>query len=203
MPPFANLIALMAFASSNAKISTLLSGDFMPANPYLQRNQAVLWARDVLSRLDDCVIVVGSTLADSSVNQDGEVVVVSIEGIKLFCGTTSALQANSTQFLKHAAGKAVIQAAVPTPLQTLISASAKETHDAMSQYGHFLENSDAHLAANLSADHLAVWLHDTLVAMASSNLKLDQADTGAAKWTGAQFKPNPSMLEKFKSLLKG
>lgn len=174
----------------------------MPANPNLERNQSILWARDILSRPDDCVLVVGSTLADGSISQTGEIWLVALTGAKIYCSTSSAIQTDSLALRANAKGKEFVHAAIPSSVLSELALIGKANHDLLGMYGQFVQNPNCGLAASLSPAQLAEWMHDTLNTMAGSSLTLDQADTGAGKWTGAHFKPSSSMLEKFKSLLK-
>lgn len=163
----------------------------------LQRNKAVLWARDVISRSGECVIATGDkTNADA---------LTFIEVDPNAVGTCT-VEPQSPQFeelAQHLVGKEVVVAAVSDRAVQSLREKSIAIHDLFEYYRLFVNNPDAQLAEGVPASELGAWVRNMLQRMAGSSLVLDQADTGAGKWTSAHFKPNASVFDKLKTIIKG
>jgi len=170
----------------------------------LKKNQSILWARDVLGRPDECLVVCCDTDADATINHKGQIVVLDTDtGVKLEIQADRLGEPEVLAALHQKLdGKELISAGLTESLTSKFSkAGVKRVYDLMSQYRAFL-GMEVNLAANTSGQTLAIWARDVLKTMASSSLTLDQADTGGAKWTSAHFKVTPGMLDKLKGLIK-
>lgn len=149
----------------------------------LQRNKAVLWARDILSRPDECLVVTG----DSEIFALGSLSVASLSG----------------QETGSAVGKELVVAAVKDFLVQELRQNSPVMHDLLEYYQLFVNNPHARLDDTIKAVEMNAWVREVLQKMAGSSLVLDQADTGAGKWTSSHFKPSPSVIDKLKSIIQG
>lgn len=160
----------------------------------LQRNKAVLWARDLIGREKECVIAAGH-------NDTSSLSLHNIQGAEL----TSCSMSNDHELQALAArlvGKDVVLAGVNENVVRTLRERNVTVHDLLDYYKLFVNHPDAQLAQGVSSRELGIWIRDVLQKMAGSSLVLDQADTGAGKWTSAHFKPSPTMIEKLKSFIK-
>jgi hypothetical protein len=176
----------------------------MPAPDNLKKNQAILWARDLMGREDECVVVCCDTNADALPDKVGQVTLLPLNGINRVELAYASLADKdvASQLAKLVGKKEVIGAAIDEELQgVLLNNGAVSVVDLMERYRQFL-SMEVNLAPTSSAQNLVTWVFDALRTMASSSLILDQADTGTPKWTSAHFKVNAGMIDKLRSLIK-
>jgi hypothetical protein len=176
----------------------------MPAPDNLKKNQAILWARDLMGREDECIIVCCDTNQDALPDKVGRVTLLPLNGVNRVDLSYADLSDKevAAQLAKLVGKKEVIGAAIDEQLQAaLLQSGAISVVDLMERYRQFL-SMEVNLAPTSSAHNLVTWVFDALRTMASSSLILDQADTGAPKWTSAHFKVNAGMIDKLRSLIK-
>jgi hypothetical protein len=177
----------------------------MPAPDNLKKNQTILWARDILGREEECVIVCCDTEDTASINKTGNVTVLSLSGgtNRVDIPFVAFSDASARPALKQKfAGKEVICVGIDESFgQTLLDCGASRITDLMQNYRDFLAM-EVNISPNCNASNLATWTFDALRTMASSSLVLDQADTGEQKWTSSHFKVTPGVLDKLRSFMK-
>lgn len=163
----------------------------------LERNKAVLWARDVVSRPDDYFIA-------TACGADGWVVLSTHEGAELArFNLLSSGAVPLEQFVAKLGGKELVTTGVPDGIVRLLRGRGVVVHEVMEYQTLYLTGVDVAPAGfEVPAANLPTWTRDMLVRMAGSSLVLDQADTGAGRWTSAHFKPSPSMMEKLRAFIK-
>lgn len=173
----------------------------MDAQFALKKNQVILWSRDILGQVENCVIMAGDTDERGQSKDSGCVAVASVDGKTLRTLTTEVLLDSPETLQKLIAGKQVIVAGLPEKLvRQTTTCSAASVVQVLDKYGDFL-GTEVKLANNCSAANLNTWVQNVIKTMASTSMLLDQADTGAAKWTASHFKVKPGMLEKLRSLI--
>jgi hypothetical protein len=163
----------------------------------LERNKAVLWARDVVGRADQYYIATTS-------GADGWVVLSTPEGVEVArFNLLSSGAVPLEQLVTRLDGKELVTAGLSENMVRLLRGRGVVTHDLMEYQSLYLTGVDvAPVGFDVPPNNLPHWTRDMLTRMAGSSLVLDQADTGAGRWTSAHFKPTPSMMEKLKSLIK-
>ncbi len=149
----------------------------------LQRNKAVLWARDILGRAEECLVVTG----DAEIFALGSLSIATVDG----------------QEVDSTVGKELVVAGAKDFLVQELRQNSPVLHDLLEYYQLFVNNPNAGLDDTIKAAEMNAWVRQVLQKMAGSSLVLDQADTGAGKWTSSHFKPNPSVIEKLKSIIQG
>jgi hypothetical protein len=159
----------------------------------LEKNKAVLWARDIISRPDVCLI--------ATQDEDGSVVIFGAEGEELM--RANLLNGNAVpldQFVAKLEGKELVVVRLPDSVLSLLRGRGVVVHDFLQYFKLYVNAPNA--VIDSPQETLPAWARETVTKMAGSSLVLDQANTGDGKWTSAHFKPNPSMIEKLRSMMK-
>jgi hypothetical protein len=163
----------------------------------LERNKAVLWARDIISRPEQCLIATaGDTLPDC-------VTVTTLDGVEVAsCSLLSSGAVLLEEFTRAVNGKELVAVGLPSNLIQLIRGRGIVVHDLLYFHGLYINAVEPPIKVDVPANELVNWVRDSLTRMSGSSLVLDQADTGAGKWTSSHFKPSPTMIDKLKSFIK-
>jgi hypothetical protein len=163
----------------------------------LERNKAVLWARDVISRPDECLIATsGDSLPDC-------LTVTTMNGVEVAsCSLLSSGAILLEEFTRAVNGKELVAVGLPENLTKLLRGRGIIVHDIVFYHGLYVNPAEPPVAVDVPPNELVSWVRDSLTRMAGSSLVLDQADTGAGKWTSSHFKPSPTMMDKLKSFIK-
>jgi hypothetical protein len=163
----------------------------------LERNKAVLWARDVITRGDTCFVVTG----DKTPN--GTLSVTKLNGTEVTTCNTQENPAKLAELARSLAGKELVVSGVPEVVLREFRSEDVTVHDLFEYYKIYVNSTEARMAESVPATELNNWVREVLHKMAGSSLVLDQADTGAGKWTSSHFKPSASVMDKIKSVFKG
>lgn len=161
----------------------------------LQRNKAVLWARDMITRANQCFLASGGT-------QEAPLVVANVSGTSRLTCSSNPNDSDFQSLVQKLGGKEVIIAGADSTVYAHLNSKSIVVYDLLEYYRIYVNNQQAEFA-DVPAEELVTWGREMLHKMAGSSLVLDQADTGAGKWTAAHFKPQPTMFDKLKSIIKG
>lgn len=163
----------------------------------LERNKAVLWARDVVSRPQQYLIATTS-------GGDGWLILSTPEAVE--AARFNLLSAGAMpleQLIAKLEGKELVIAGVPDGIVKLLRGRGVVVHELMEYQALYLTAVDVAPAGfEVPPVNLPAWARDLLTRMAGSSLVLDQAETGAGRWTSSHFKPTPSVMEKLKAFIR-
>lgn len=163
----------------------------------LEKNKAILWARDIVGRPGQCLIATpGEEGTDS-------LVLTTMDGDEVArCSLLSSGGVLLEEFVRAVAGRELVAVGIPDNLNQLVRGRGIVVHDVLYFHRLFVNSPVPVVAIDVPRGELVEWIRESLIRMSGSSLVLDQADTGAGKWTSAHFKPSASMMDKLRSFIK-
>lgn len=197
----------------------------------LQRNAAIVWARDLLDRQADWVILFYDRACASvtGITPTGSLAVLAANGRVLLDATVDELAAQPDKLRKVLEGKEIVTWDLPAhrlamaqlgiagntvPANKLFGYSGAEAHCALLHYAYYAadaccgggsQDKEKRLKVNRQQGSAAASagksILDLMYLLAGSRQSLGTADTGSPSWTGAHYKPPKTVAEKFRSFL--
>lgn len=155
-----------------------------------ERNQSILWARDVLGRSEQFYIAYTATKGTS-------VHFSSIDGRVKFALSLTEAAALRSKLVNYE----VLYAGLPEVFIQAFKANAIRIHDTVGHFESFVSDK-VKSTDQPSGEGTAIWIRDVITMMASSKLQLDQANTDTGQWTGSHFKPSASVFDKLRNFIK-